>query len=108
MSLANWTSVSHVIMADCCTCLHGDGRAEILDNPAMSRQWVRLRQAGAVLTLQSKAWPTCRPLAVSDSARYWVDKRDLPDSPVRITPWLEDIDALARAERLLLLTAPSK
>ncbi len=23
-------------------------------------------------------------------------KRDLPDSPVRITPWLEDIDALAQ------------
>lgn len=24
-------------------------------------------------------------------------KRDLPDSPVRITPWLEDVDALAEA-----------
>lgn len=28
-------------------------------------------------------------------------KRDLPDSPVRITPFLEDVDALAQAGRIL-------
>ncbi len=34
-------------------------------------------------------------------------KRDLPDSPVRIAPFLDDVEALAAAGRiLLLLTAP--
>ena len=29
-------------------------------------------------------------------------KRDLPDSPVRITPWLEDVDALAGAGAIIV------
>lgn len=38
-----------------------------------------------------------RVRAQTDAPVIGLVKRDLPDSPVRITPWLEDIAALARA-----------
>lgn len=35
--------------------------------------------------------------AATDRPIVGLVKRDLPDSPVRITPWIEDVDALAKA-----------
>ena len=35
--------------------------------------------------------------AATDRPIIGLVKRDLPDSPVRITPWIEDVDALAKA-----------
>ncbi|MGB6086205.1 MAG: N-acetylmannosamine-6-phosphate 2-epimerase, partial [Parvibaculum sp.] len=35
--------------------------------------------------------------AATDRPIIGLVKRDLDDSPVRITPWIEDVDALAQA-----------
>ncbi|MBL2838304.1 N-acetylmannosamine-6-phosphate 2-epimerase, partial [Klebsiella pneumoniae] len=67
-----------------------------LDNPAIvAAMALAAEQAGAVaLRIEGLAnLQAVRPLVTVPV--IGLIKRDLPDSPVRITPWLEDIDALA-------------
>lgn len=45
----------------------------------------------------SRAWPTCRRCARMSACRLSIIKRDLDESPVRITPFLRDIDDLVQA-----------
>ena len=68
-----------------------------LDNPAIvAAMALAAEQAGAVaLRIEGLAnLQAVRPLVTVPV--IGLIKRDLPDSPVRITPWLEDIDALAQ------------
>lgn len=68
-----------------------------LDNPAIvAAMALAAEQAGAVaLRIEGQAnLQAVRPLVTVPV--IGLIKRDLPDSPVRITPWLEDIDALAQ------------
>ncbi|MGI4677353.1 N-acetylmannosamine-6-phosphate 2-epimerase [Klebsiella pneumoniae] len=68
-----------------------------LDNPAIvAAMALAAEQAGAVaLRIEGQAnLQAVRPLVTVPV--IGLIKRDLPDSPVRITPWLQDIDALAQ------------
>lgn len=69
-----------------------------LDNPAIvAAMGLAAEQAGAVaLRIEGLAnLQAVRPLVTMPVIA--LIKRDLHDSPVRITPWLEDVNALAQA-----------
>ncbi|STU57012.1 N-acetylmannosamine-6-phosphate 2-epimerase [Klebsiella variicola] len=78
-----------------------------LDNPAIvAAMALAAEQAGAVaLRIEGLAnLQAVRPLVTVPVIA--LIKRDLHDSPVRITPWLEDVNALAQAGPISLrLTA---
>ena len=72
-----------------------------LDNPAIvAAMALAAEQAGAVaLRIEGQAnLQAVRPLVTVPV--IGLIKRDLPDSPVRITPWLEDIEAMADCSSL--------
>lgn len=67
-------------------------KAEIIAAMALAAE-----QAGAV-ALRIEGIENVRAVhAVVSIPIIGIVKRDLPDTPVRITPWLEDVDALAQA-----------
>lgn len=69
-----------------------------LDKPEIiAAMALAAEQAGAV-ALRIEGVENLRAVrAVVTIPIIGIVKRDLPDSPVRITPWLEDVDALAEA-----------
>ena len=69
-----------------------------MDDPEIVARQAQAARDGGAAGLRLEVVETVRTVAQScNLPTIGIMKRDLPNSPVRITPWLEDVDALIEA-----------